>query len=86
MLMDKTRDSEYRYAKKLLEQGKIKALSILHLKQCFNLNDDELCAEANIYKLINKKIQNKMPAWHDIETVLLDMDGTLLDLHFENHF
>jgi len=24
--------------------------------------------------------------WHDIETVLLDMDGTLLDLHFDNHF
>ena len=27
-----------------------------------------------------------MPAWDDIETVLLDMDGTLLDLHFDNHF
>jgi len=24
--------------------------------------------------------------WEDIETVLLDMDGTLLDLHFDNHF
>ncbi|MBL4795181.1 MAG: haloacid dehalogenase, partial [Pseudomonadales bacterium] len=24
--------------------------------------------------------------WDDIETVLLDMDGTLLDLHFDNHF
>ncbi|MFC3122627.1 GMP/IMP nucleotidase [Agaribacter flavus] len=24
--------------------------------------------------------------WHKIETVLLDMDGTLLDLHFDNHF
>jgi len=24
--------------------------------------------------------------WQDIETVLLDMDGTLLDLHFDNHF
>ena len=24
--------------------------------------------------------------WNDIETVLLDMDGTLLDLHFDNHF
>lgn len=24
--------------------------------------------------------------WHDIDTVLLDMDGTLLDLHFDNHF
>lgn len=25
-------------------------------------------------------------AWKDIHTVLLDMDGTLLDLHFDNHF
>ncbi|MDU0353232.1 GMP/IMP nucleotidase [Paraglaciecola aquimarina] len=25
-------------------------------------------------------------AWNKIDTVLLDMDGTLLDLHFDNHF
>ena len=24
--------------------------------------------------------------WTDIDTVLLDMDGTLLDLHYDNHF
>ena len=24
--------------------------------------------------------------WKNIDTVLLDMDGTLLDLHFDNHF
>jgi 5'-nucleotidase len=24
--------------------------------------------------------------WHEIDTVLLDMDGTLLDLHFDNYF
>lgn len=24
--------------------------------------------------------------WHNIDTVLLDMDGTLLDLNFDNHF
>jgi putative hydrolase of the HAD superfamily len=24
--------------------------------------------------------------WNDIDNVLLDMDGTLLDLHFDNHF
>jgi putative hydrolase of the HAD superfamily len=24
--------------------------------------------------------------WNTINTVLLDMDGTLLDLHFDNHF
>jgi putative hydrolase of the HAD superfamily len=27
-----------------------------------------------------------LPEWHKIETVLLDMDGTLLDLHFDSHF
>lgn len=26
------------------------------------------------------------PNWPEIETVLLDMDGTLLDLHYDNHF
>ncbi len=34
----------------------------------------------------NVKFSDKMPKWQDIETVLLDMDGTLLDLHFDNHF
>ncbi|MDP2283369.1 MAG: HAD family hydrolase, partial [Pseudohongiella sp.] len=24
--------------------------------------------------------------WSDIDTVLFDMDGTLLDLHFDNYF
>ena len=24
--------------------------------------------------------------WSKISTVLLDMDGTILDLHFDNHF
>ena len=24
--------------------------------------------------------------WSQIDTVFLDMDGTLLDLHFDNHF
>lgn len=31
---------------------------------------------------MNKPVIN----WHEIETVLLDMDGTLLDLHFDSHF
>lgn len=26
------------------------------------------------------------PDWNNIDTVFLDMDGTLLDLHFDNHF
>ena len=27
-----------------------------------------------------------MPSWNEIDTVLLDMDGTLLDLRFDNYF
>lgn len=27
-----------------------------------------------------------MIKWHSVDTVLLDMDGTLLDLHFDTHF
>lgn len=27
-----------------------------------------------------------MISWNDIDTVFLDMDGTLLDLHYDNHF
>jgi len=27
-----------------------------------------------------------MVDWHALDTVFLDMDGTLLDLHFDNHF
>ncbi len=34
----------------------------------------------------NKKIADKILPWESIKTVLLDMDGTLLDLHFDNHF
>lgn len=30
--------------------------------------------------------QSLMINWQEIETVLLDMDGTLLDLRFDNHF
>jgi len=31
-------------------------------------------------------VSNTTINWDTIETVLLDMDGTLLDLHFDNHF
>ena len=27
-----------------------------------------------------------LPCWQAIDTVLLDMDGTLLDLRFDNYF
>jgi putative hydrolase of the HAD superfamily len=29
---------------------------------------------------------HKLPDWKDVDSVFLDMDGTLLDLHFDNHF
>jgi len=37
-----------------------------------------MCKESIINPLI--------PPWAEIDTVLLDMDGTLLDLHFDTHF
>ena len=30
--------------------------------------------------------QTQPPVWSEIDTVLLDMDGTLLDLHYDSHF
>ena len=33
----------------------------------------------------NRRAVLVMP-WQEIDSVLLDMDGTLLDLHFDNHF
>ena len=29
---------------------------------------------------------HKLPDWQHVDSVFLDMDGTLLDLHFDNHF
>jgi len=34
----------------------------------------------------NRLDNSLMPPWDEIDTVLLDMDGTLLDLHFDTHF
>lgn len=31
-------------------------------------------------------LQNALVDWEQVDTVLLDMDGTLLDLHFDNRF
>lgn len=35
---------------------------------------------------MNERSHSPLLPWKDIETVFLDMDGTLLDLHFDNHF
>ena len=31
-------------------------------------------------------MKNKIIDFNNIETIMLDMDGTLLDLHFDNEF
>jgi len=31
-------------------------------------------------------VTHRLPDWTEVDTVFLDMDGTLLDLHFDNHF
>lgn len=33
-----------------------------------------------------RDVTRKLPDWRDVDSVFLDMDGTLLDLHFDNHF
>ena len=38
------------------------------------------------YKENITSLNNKNLNWTDIDTVLLDMDGTLLDLYFDNFF
>jgi putative hydrolase of the HAD superfamily len=35
--------------------------------------------------MLKKKIETRIN-WHEIETVMLDMDGTLLDKHFDDYF
>lgn len=35
---------------------------------------------------VYKQMKNIPINWQNIQTVFLDMDGTLLDLHFDNHF
>lgn len=36
--------------------------------------------------MARKSVPAAAPQWERIDTVLLDMDGTLLDLHFDDHF
>lgn len=39
-----------------------------------------------MYMPDKSSLQTNTLNWPDIDTVLLDMDGTLLDLHYDNHF
>jgi HAD superfamily hydrolase (TIGR01509 family) len=34
----------------------------------------------------NNRVHNMIIDWNEIDTVMLDMDGTLLDRHFDDHF
>jgi putative hydrolase of the HAD superfamily len=46
-------------------------------------------ADLNPSGEVNHPVENhntSLPPWNEIHTVLLDMDGTLLDLHFDNYF
>jgi len=36
--------------------------------------------------MAEQNILYNIPEWNNIDSVFLDMDGTLLDLHFDNHF
>ena len=33
-----------------------------------------------------RELTHELPDWDQVKSVFLDMDGTLLDLHFDNHF
>ena len=33
-----------------------------------------------------RDVTHELPDWKEVQSVFLDMDGTLLDLHFDNHF
>lgn len=48
------------------------------------LHDSLAHAKKNIVETAFK--ETEMPPWSEIETIMFDMDGTLLDLHFDNYF
>src|SRR5690606_31090133 len=55
-----------------------------------NIKRSQLYATGAVNSLLEHELEHYndsiMIDWHTIETVLLDMDGTLLDLHFDNYF
>lgn len=50
------------------------------------LYNTAMTMKADDKKITNKTIAGLPPQWDEIDTVLLDMDGTLLDLYFDNYF
>lgn len=76
ILMNKTRDSEFKIAKELYRANRIKGLSILHLKDCFPVDrigpsstkgekeeDEETpCKEIDLFKTLDKEVQEKLAA------------------------
>lgn len=75
ILMNKTRDSEFKIAKELYRANRIKGLSILHLKDCFPVDRIELssskgeeedeetpCKQIDLFKTLDKEVQEKLAA------------------------
>ncbi len=73
VLMNKTRDSEFKIAKELKRSKKIKGLSIIHLKQCFDAKivtplpqkppsklETSFCKETTLYPPLDKEIQEAL--------------------------
>lgn len=74
VLMNKTRDSEFKIAKELYRSNRIKGLSILHLKDCFPVDrikpspskrekeeDAETpCKRIDLFKTLDKEVQKKL--------------------------
>ena len=49
-------------------------------------DDDAHDENRDSLRSVNERTRMPSLIWNAIDTVLLDMDGTLLDLHFDNHF
>lgn len=74
VLMNKTRDSEFKIAKELYRSNRLKGLSILHLKDCFPVdriepssskskkgeNAETPCKQIDFFKTLDKEVQEKL--------------------------
>ncbi len=73
----------------LVEQPSDWCYSVISLKADSKACIDEQLRIFKQYETIvatKQQQSNIMIPWKEIDCVLLDMDGTLLDLHFDNHF
>lgn len=100
-LMDRGRDQEYEIVKEMKDDKKIDGLCIVHLKQCFEVKEipenkhkdapHGKCADADIYKEIDVKIQESLSkvrtdldSFNDMEAYSLMYSGyTIMSKWFE---